>query len=674
VTLSAFNVQSPYGVIREYRPIEFKGFFLHPKSDSAPEGWTYTPGAEPPQSKPGEAGGSAPYRFIGKPPTRPWVCYHTPGTFLYGEVDWRGRWKDTDKLHRGRYRLSYHGPASRYFVDPEFSYGSSDTHNNIYEEGRCIAVAPFPVLGACLRLMQDAHHLAMGGIDPPMIWYVIAVCKDGNRDVVLRKPRRAGVLGPDYTDEFRAASMRMYDKDEAPDGWLELGSATLSTATQGTNCAVNIAKTPWFFNSEGTQAACVRECEFDMDGGAAIGTVRRSGYNVFTMNVSEHYASFADLRNDPGYGYTLTVKTSKEDELRVVTKWPYTTSRPALEHSWDVYVVDLELRCLGEYTVGVDYRDNTFVRLRVKSDIKRTQKQNMYFGTDPIPHPESALAGDSNAGDKYGDIYNYEGPDRGELSGATEQWAAVNDKVFLDFSGDGTDTHWLYRRFSGSRTEFMTGVSDPEDQNLYYVWKLNTYPHHVDVRTPHIISYVEEDVMQMLAYPAPVAHYESEQHYYIGEGNDYKKIMERRIEDTFASAGGEATGIGRGWLFSDVVDGRYTIGTTTTVSFKDVDIPIPLELDYDWPENVPSLSESYYNQIYSLGDGMYPLRDMLQSIAKNVRVGGYGVDDFENAAVSMQYVDHEYQTKQYNFLTGGDLGSVTSADGENQRFYKLGVS
>jgi hypothetical protein len=71
---------------------------------------------------------------------------------------------------------------------------------------------------------------------------------------------------------------------------------------------------------------------------------------------------------------------------------------------------------------------------------------------------------------------------------------------------------------------------------------------------------------------------------------------------------------------------------------------------------------------------MYPLRDMLQSIAKNVRVGGYGVDDFENAAVSMQYVDHEYQTKQYNFLTGGDLGSVTSADGENQRFYKLGVS
>jgi hypothetical protein len=298
----------------------------------------------------------------------------------------------------------------------------------------------------------------------------------------------------------------------------------------------------------------------------------------------------------------------------------------------------------------------------------------MYYGTDPIPHPESFLAGDSNAGDKYGDIYNYEGPDRGELSGATEQWAAVNDKVFLDFSGDGTDTHWLYRRFSGSRTEFMTGVSDPEDQNLYYVWKLNTYPHHVDVRTPHIISYVEEDVMQMLAYPAPVAHYESEQHYYIGEGNDYKKIMERRIEDTFASAGGEATGIGRGWLFSDVVDGRYTIGTTTTVSFKDVDVPIPPELDYDWPENVPSLSESYYNQIYSLGDGMYPLRDMLQSIAKNVRVGGYGVDDFENAAVSMQYVDHEYKKKQYNFLTGGDLGSITSATGENQRFYKLGVS
>jgi len=688
--LYGFNLLSPYGKVTRYVPLEYKGFFLHPKSDAAPEGWTYDPAGEQPE-KPGKPSGDKPYRFIGKPPASAWSCVHTPGDFFYGEIDWRGPVKDSEAAHRGRYRVSFHAPKSRYFTEPGFFYGSDASHNNVYSEGRCIAVAPYPVLGACLSEQTNPAFTAWDGTGPTppeKVWYVLVVCTDGSQDMVYRRPLGGSVRRAQYTDEYRASAMRLYNAESNPQGWEVLGAKALNTSSQGTACEVHRPTTPWFFNESGTEAACVRECSLDVDRGALLGTKRRSGYNLFTVKIDSS-ASFTDLRNYAGYSTTIDTSVEKLPEYRVETRYPYSESNePIAEHSWDIYYLKQKVRCQGRYTIGVDYVGDNMRRIDIVADINRYRAQYMYIGTDPAPHPEEYSRNvDSNRWDIFGDGFNELPPSEEETPrNISSARVGVDDRVYLEFSDDTEDLHWIYRRLSGSRQEFLTGVPDTAAQYLYFLWKLNTYPHNLDVRTPHLLTYVEEVAAEDLTLTGGadvvLRTVEAEQHYFVDNGKDYKVFMERKKPDDNIPASGYPLGVGQGWLYDRLPlpagypqnpDPIYALGTHTA-GYKDVSYTFPEDLQDKWPNTVPSLLEAYYGTYYTVDDGLLPITEQTQSIAKNLRNGGYGVDDFRNAAVSMEYTDHENKTKYYNYLSGGTLAGVTSAYGENLKFYSIGVS
>lgn len=673
MTFAGFNVGSPFGRIVSYEPIAFKGFILHPKSDEAPNGWTYTPGEDGAAEKPGAPGGGAPYRFIGKPPAAQWNCHHTPGTQFVGEIDWKGKQKSAPRPHYGHYRLSYHGPASRHFASEAFTYGGDDSHNNIYCEGKCIAVAPYPVLGACLREVETEESKEARISNPalPQIkeWWVFVVCKQGGTDAIYKRRQTSGVLRGEYTEEFRAASMKTYDEKTNPEGWVPIGFLTLTFGSQGTSCQLAQADTPWFFNESGTVAVCVRRCSLTLDAGARVGSITRPGYNVHRIQLTEDGYTHTDLRNDGGFNYDIVTTVEEGPELVVDTKWPIESS-PTLSHSWDTYRIDQRITCIGEYTVGVDFSRDTMLRLKVVVNYSRWHRQNMYYGTDPVPHPTTFQVAHSNHTDKLGDWYNYEGPQNGEWAGQTETWLKVNDKANLKF--DTNDVHWLYRRLSGSFTEFSTGEPDPDDQALYFVWLMDVYPHHLDSRNGHLAVFTEEKVNQQRGSGADVFTFETEQRYYAADSSEYEKFMEKKGDDVY-SPGSTYTGVGTGWLYSKLIDSDYSIGNTDRVAFKDVDIPIPPELDAQWPANVPKPSDFYYGKHFTEKQGMLSMSVLLHSISKSYREGGFGVDDFGNAVMSMKYKDHEDKERYYNYVSGGDLSSITLAYGENQHFYKLGV-
>lgn len=692
-SLNGCNLISPYGRITKYVPLEYKGFFLYPRADTAPEGWTYDTSA-PGAAKPGAPGGSKPYRFVSRAKTTGWYCQHTPGDFFYGEIDWVGPWKDEDKQHRGKWRLSFHGPVSRQFADAGFSYGSDSMHNNVYMEGTCVAVAPYPVLGAALREYVNADYTrwqeegANGSPPPEYRKYVVVVTWDGSQDIVYRRPLSRGVLRREYSDEYRNAQMRLYDAETAPTGWETLATLGLRAEKQGTGGRLFSPKTPWFFSESGSRAACVRGCAFTMNRGSFLPPKEREGFTLFTLSVSDSSAVATEEGNDAGFTTEIVTEVKKLPDLVVETEYPVGYAYvEQLTHTWELFEPRQTVKVRGSYVVGCDFLGETLRRIRVHADIARTSKQHMYIGADPTPHPDATVGGltQSNYKDFSGDWLNYEDLPTEDPQGVTKTFIAIDDKVYIQFDEDTTKAHWLHRRLTGNRTEFETGVPSTQIDDLYFVWQVSAFVHHLDARYGHYAVFTEERAAQQTGEnevtTTPVS---AEQHFMAAQSSDYKNITTKQHEDSI-SYWTRVTGFTLGWPYAYLpLDGRYSdykdpnityaVGVEHTVEYVDVQVMFPDDLENDWPTQVPKLSDAYGGAYYTLDEGLYPLTEYLQSVSKSLRSGGFGADEFGNYVVSMEYRDHEDRVKYYNYISGSELPEVTSTSGNNLKFYPIGVS
>jgi len=247
---------SPFSLIKKLEINELHGFYIHPASPGI-EGWgapwTYPYGGEVPI--PGTPYGEGQIRFISHPPTAPeWKILHRPGTWVYGNIDWIGHNEKPEKPeHLGKDRLSYWGPQSRYFRDPDFDYDAEDKHHEIYEDGRYLSVAPLPVLGAALQTIESEPDPQTGEITKHT--YLLAICKDGFDDKVFIRVKPSKVIATEMTPTLRNEMMELWHPEDNPQGWTI--PALLPQIIDG-NSQANEADTPWFFNASGNECQCMR--------------------------------------------------------------------------------------------------------------------------------------------------------------------------------------------------------------------------------------------------------------------------------------------------------------------------------------------------------------------------------------------------------------------------------
>lgn len=148
-----------------------------------------------------------------------------------GNIDWRGAYVNGKPTKT----LTWSGPTSRYFDggrkyftfnDVTSVWRSSTFHPNVYENGRLLAVAPRPVLGAAIT--QDSLGKE---------WIVVVTSLGPLKRIVYRRPYE------------RSDSSALYDPITNPDGWKEIGHYSAPPDERWGE-----PRSPWFFNGDGTAA------------------------------------------------------------------------------------------------------------------------------------------------------------------------------------------------------------------------------------------------------------------------------------------------------------------------------------------------------------------------------------------------------------------------------------
>jgi len=246
------------------------GFYIHPASPGIP-GWGYPWTTPPPESEeippPGTPHGTGQIRHIYHPPSaEEWGIHHQPGDWVYGNIDWAGKKRKPEKENRSeRFRLSYWGPQSRYFRDPNFNYGDEEKHNEIYETGKYLSVAPLPVLGAALQTFESAPDPITQEVTKQT--YLIAICKDDFADEIFVRVKPESVLAADMTPTIRNEMMKLWDFENNPQGWISSGY--IPQFIDGSSFA-NEADTPWFFNASGNECQCMRSWDYNYNNGMRV--------------------------------------------------------------------------------------------------------------------------------------------------------------------------------------------------------------------------------------------------------------------------------------------------------------------------------------------------------------------------------------------------------------------
>lgn len=683
------HVLSPYGRITKYEYPPLKGFFVHPKSDASDTGWTVTTNEDTGEVyTPGTPGGGGTYRFIGwgLEDGAGWKVHHTPGDFFYGEIDWVGKDKNPDLPTHGKYRLSYHGPNTRYFGNDNFSYGSAEEHNNVYMEGRCIAVAPGAVLGAALRVEKEEltqEELDEGKV-PKDILVLIVVALVGDEEHVYRKPLvsfSAGVTRTKYTEAFRNAEMALYDDDENPNGWYQIGSFTITEANQFGGATVGTPRVPWFFNESGSEAVCVRECDTTLD---ILGVEEvQKCYNKFLLTINDrgYLATYSDEgQAGPGFAVKITTLLDRNPNWVNTTRWPGQYS-PMLEHTWAVIELRQVLTMNGYLVVASDYVGDEQVDLKYEIDHLLKFSHFLYRGEDdPVEFAAAGNENYANTGERWGDIW-YVNDIEIDLDtvqdpyGITTVVSRMQEQAYLVM--DHVDErHVIYSRLTGTRTEFETGEISQDDYVNYFTFSITQYPHVVDLRQPYIAAYSDYQVYTKLS-PTLKDVYRSEQ-LYKGDSDTYTVIAENKDPQTTIPP------ISLGFDWDDVFastypasEGRYAWDVENAQEYRVLDGLWYLQgmQSGRWPESVPSPKDYLaFSTLYKLDTDMYPIHEQLQSSSKCYRNMGSGRDDYGHLAFSMEYRDREGELQYYNHLDNGDMTSLTRAYGENIRFFDIGVS
>ncbi len=458
---------TPLSVPMGYSSPDGKGIYLKPTSDAAPSGWgepRLDTSTEPPTPiTPGTPGGPL-ERCLLRSKGGTYKAISSKYFQKAGNITWWGPDRNSQKQSMGRHVLSYNGPKLRYFREEGFDYGNSPEHNEIYYLGNYAAIAPGPVLGACMRKMNFYDPITQKTAEETFI--IVAVYQDG-MDKFYRKRWNYRVKTPfNLSDAVREKEMRMYDAAEEPYGWMLMGTFSRQEEAYP-------PETPWFFNKSGTAAACMRRNSKTFNNGNS--DVTEDQFLRYQASVSESSVSCNNLGNLEPMQYSE--KHTKEHPT-----YNQEADREGYPHSWQEDHVKVEIKLDGSQYVMCDYVDDELHYGKVKYQISRRQEGYYTKGTDPQEYIISYLGNDKNISNKdlrYGprilDYIEYNFLDQEYIPEPADHerttWIYVYEKITLYFGPESNpESNYVEVHYydSGTSDEWAGNPRQDDNPYLYY--------------------------------------------------------------------------------------------------------------------------------------------------------------------------------------------------------------
>lgn len=723
------NILSPDSLVVEFTLTPKPGFFTLPHSDDVPNGWgkPYEDANGNPVPPPGTPNGDGPVKFIGwSYKDSAWTIDREPGTQVYGNIDWAGPLPQGSTDDMRRPRISYWGPPSRYFSSPDFVYGSDQKHKEIYQDGKYLAIAPLPVLGAAI--MEDNGES-----------YLVVVCKKGVGDSVYIRPLPTPVVPSLLTEGTRASMESLYDEETNPDGWRFL--LYIPPQNDGTVEALQ-ATTPWFFNESGDVAQCVRDALVTFDNGVETG-VKELGMARCKMTMtSPTKAVYAYIANTSGFTYSCHTVKGSEPHVTVHTAntgGASTTctnenitpmyfayqSRTAdgqgnsPDHYMAVDHLTQEVRMDGSYAVAVDYYGDDEIVIYVTYDCWRQWSKwwRTCIDLDIDPNYDTGSYIDNNAQGDYWDYWSWwdasgnliqtllnaydnaggaaayyanggEDPPADPSDGRNAFWTGKTSHIVLDWVHpvSGKNTIYLHRLEQSSKTE--TGR----------VTENNRYIQYLDVRPKEgylAVVYGNEEQQELISdfvYGGNSSPYEVEFIPFTQNLADANNLSPTRD-------------ITKPYTYNEIREDSYTVTKyANEVTYTRCEMvadsptgatPSPHQPssgefsrdNFDWTYSVTTYTGAHPDEVKFDNQGYSPTPQYLHSSLPaginewpewrtmvstdpKCSMTGNAATLGPKSIISVEYTNPHEQKAYYNYITDGDLDSmVISAT----RYYPVGV-
>jgi len=466
-----------------YNPTKYdsgvqSGFIVFPHSMEQPAGWgePYTTGAGAP-IEPGTAGGPNPNRVVGISKgawKRRKSVYHQ----AVGNIDWRGPWRDVKKQER-RFIITVNGPPARHWNPGNFVYDGEPKHREIYMDGKVLSCAPYPVLGAAFCEHTDP-------ITEQKVKTLVAICKNGMVDEVYTRPLPTPIRYDSLTDAVREGMEALADSQYNPNGWVFRSASYV--LDQG-----YAPDTPWFFNEDGTQARTMRRRKIVFTDAAGQDREEDSFIEML-MNYSpvSHNVVFLDIEIGSDYCPVDTGgnQIAVWEQIFRGTEEPWTDVEPGpggVVHNWEEDWVSYALFMQGDHKVAVDWDDvrGAWVYAWLNYDCHFGVQQFWTLGVDTGgPSP--------NTGNTQGQKYP---PSDFDSFGDHTPWVGLgsNQKIKLNIGYTITDialSFYLGWGLIGTKSMMLGGGPTEEDPYFYFWDSIDTFIHHVDLRSKLIVGYV----------------------------------------------------------------------------------------------------------------------------------------------------------------------------------------
>lgn len=481
---------SPFSQTVRYTAPDGKGVYFFPHTVANPAGW-----GEPRKTddgktiKPGTVGGPYPNALIYRDKDT-WRASSSKYVQLSGNVTWWGNLIDENNLNKGRHVLSYFGPRLRYFPDASFSYGSAAEHNDIYYRGGYASVAPGPVLGACIRVINAADHTT--GAVAPHAFLIVAALLNGEV-AFYRKRWDYRRISPDsLSTDARAKEMRLMEPKDNPDGWEYLGGYTRPDAT-----TYYAQKTPWFFNRSGSQAAAIVMRKKEYNNGYETKT--EDAFERVTAVVTDTSVSASNIGNETPFAY-------KEKIFKEV--FDYTsTDIEGHTHTWHEDHVRIMASLTGHQYVLCEFFGDDLYWGRIDYNMQRLQEGYYTEGTDPTPYSVTYLGNPlniSNRGLREGprmlNYYKYGVLDTAYVPSPGDHeftlWIGSTSEIKLHYGTDANpEEHEILLHSYRTGTKDQWAGDPPSSDLSLYFWQHSTayFLGMLDLRREVYLAAVHED-------------------------------------------------------------------------------------------------------------------------------------------------------------------------------------
>jgi len=473
-----------------------------------------------------------------------WGKSNTPGTQLYGNIDWLGpsvgTTEEGDEIYM---RLSWHGPQLRYFKDDRFIYDDEDKYSDVYYQGKYVAIAPLPVLGAAARKGSDDT------------WMLYVICKNGDADRIYQYHMKlSGWAKGSMTDEIRDQLTSPYNLQTNPYGYKIVHNIP-HQSIQGTpgheiDEVAYPADTPWFFNKSCTKAVCMRSVEatyldehgeeytedhvskYILQVGSATGGFSFDyGGNIDKYRWHEEHQYIKHVVNAPEdlwCSYPCTYPSVPADDdpdcvgdnivdhpdapCRDVSDNNYPCTDEQLGHNYVRFKVQQLVYALGAQVVATDFDGDTQVTAKVTIEVVRAHNMEFNWGVDcdvyyqtPLhtedpydygrcPHGVVDCSVEQCQNDGKPACNNHPDVPPFFLNGASSPWSGGKGQYKLEFDNStGSKEFTLFADFYGSEYQKNHDGQRRDEWDVYleYHGYTKRFPHFIDLRHPYIIIYTE---------------------------------------------------------------------------------------------------------------------------------------------------------------------------------------